>query len=264
MRSTPDGHNGQIVVASLNTRGMPIRGSRLAARYAVIGAAFEASAAQVVNLQEVLTYYHLRLLVKAMPSFRATYRRSAIGPAGGVVTFSRMPVESVLYKRLPAPRRTEWALRWRGFLKGALVSRVDGVAVVNVHLLANTDGSWAADNRFHPIHRAQFAALAQLVAGLPSPVVVTGDFNIPRHKALVEEFLATTGLADVFGGECPPTFHSAYLPAGMRSQCIDFLLTAGLTADDAEVLFPNEVAPVGYVSDHLGLQGRLVRSLPDG
>jgi endonuclease/exonuclease/phosphatase family metal-dependent hydrolase len=257
MRGTPEGHTGQVVVASLNTRGMPVTGSRLPARYAEIARAFEASPAQIVNFQEVLSYYHLRRLTSGLPSFRAAYRRSVAGPAGGVVTFSRLPVESAGYRRLPAPRSTEPSLRLRGLLKGALVTRVAGMSVVNAHLLANTDGTWSAENRFHPIHRAQLAALAQLVAELPTPLVVTGDFNIPRHKPLVEDFLATTGLTDAFGGECRPTFQAAYLPAGMRSQCIDFILTGGLTTESADVVFEEKVPSLGYISDHIGLQARL-------
>ena len=144
------------------------------------------------------------------------------------------------------------------------MTRVGGLSVVNAHLLANTDGDWSAGNRFHPIHRAQLAALAQLVRGLGDPCVVTGDFNIPRHKPVVQDFLAATGLTDAFGGECPPTFQLAYLPAGMRSQCIDFILTTGLETDSTEVLFPEALPRLGFVSDHLGLQARLVRSLPGG
>ncbi|MEV6416463.1 endonuclease/exonuclease/phosphatase family protein [Kribbella sp. NPDC051718] len=259
---TRTGHsaNGQLLVATLNTRGMPVKGSNLTVRYAEIASTFEASPLHVVNVQEVLTYYHLRRLAKGMPSFRAAYRPSLAGPAGGVVTFSRLPVESIRYRRLPAPRSTETSLRWRGLLKGALVTRVAGVSVVNVHLLANTDGTWSASNRFHPIHRQQLTELAALVGSLGLPSVVTGDFNIPRQKPLVQDFLSTTGLTDVFGGECPPTFQQAYLPAGMKSQCIDFILTAGLTTESAEVVFEEESPSLGYLSDHLGLQARLSRS----
>ncbi|TCO34212.1 hypothetical protein EV652_102277 [Kribbella steppae] len=53
-----------LTVASLNTRGIPLRGSRLGERCTAIAAVFEASAVDVVNFQEVLTYYHLRQLVR--------------------------------------------------------------------------------------------------------------------------------------------------------------------------------------------------------
>ena len=57
-----------LTIASLNTRGIPLTGSQLAERYAVIGAGFDAGDADVVRCQEVLTYWHLRLLVRRMCS----------------------------------------------------------------------------------------------------------------------------------------------------------------------------------------------------
>jgi sphingomyelin phosphodiesterase 2 len=52
-----------LTIASLNTRGIPLTGSQLAERYAVIGTGFDAGNADVICCQEVLTYWHLRLLV---------------------------------------------------------------------------------------------------------------------------------------------------------------------------------------------------------
>jgi len=49
----------QVTVASFNTRGVPVTGSYLARRYAVIGAEFDAGDADVVCFQEVLSYWHL-------------------------------------------------------------------------------------------------------------------------------------------------------------------------------------------------------------
>jgi len=59
------GVSGELVtIVSLNTRGIPLTGSQLAERYAAIGAGFDAGDADVVCCQEVLTYWHLRLLVR--------------------------------------------------------------------------------------------------------------------------------------------------------------------------------------------------------
>jgi len=75
---------GRLSIASFNTRGVPLLGSRLAERYAVIGAEFEAGPAEVVCLQEVFTYGHLRLLARRMPAFgHVSYRPSAAGPGRG-------------------------------------------------------------------------------------------------------------------------------------------------------------------------------------
>ena len=54
-----------LTVASHNTRGIPLTGSQLAERYAVIGAGFDAGDADVVCCQEVFTYWH------GVPAFRA-------------------------------------------------------------------------------------------------------------------------------------------------------------------------------------------------
>jgi hypothetical protein len=87
-----------VTVASLNIRGVPLTGSRLTARCQAIGAFFEGSGADVVCFQEVHTYYHLRQLARQMPSFRyASFRRTLPGPAGDVVTFSRLPMSATAY-----------------------------------------------------------------------------------------------------------------------------------------------------------------------
>ena len=71
-----------VTIATLNTRGIPLTGSQLAERYAVIGAGFDAGEADVVCCQEVFTYWHLRLLVRRMRSFRqVSYRPAPVGPA---------------------------------------------------------------------------------------------------------------------------------------------------------------------------------------
>lgn len=78
-----------LTIASLNTRDIPLTGSRLAERYAAIGAGFDTGDADVVCCQEVFTYWHLRLLVRRMRSFRrASWLPGPFGPMGGLVTFS--------------------------------------------------------------------------------------------------------------------------------------------------------------------------------
>ena len=253
----------QLTVASLNTRGIPLTGSRLAERYAVIGAGFDAGDVDVVCFQEAFTYWHLRLLVRRMRSFRqVSYWPAPAGPAGGLVTFSRRPVSGTAYRRFGRPplvRGVPWASRFQAALKGALVTRLTrpGLCVINTHPLANHDGDWSEANRYYPLHRAQFAVLARVVNESAPPAVVCGDFNIDRGSSLFGEFTAATGLADVFEGACPPTFRPEYLPAGATPHCIDFILTAGeVKVESAELVFA-EKEPLGYVSDHIGLRAGL-------
>ena len=261
----------QLTVVSLNTRGIPVTGSHLASRYAVIGAELDAGEADVVCIQEVLTYWHLRLLARRMRSFpHVSYRPSPPGPAGGLVTFSRLPVSGSVYRGFGTPPRAPGIsrlTRLRAWLRGALVIRLahPGLCIINTHPVSNKDGDWSQANRFYPLHRAQLDALTRIMQGIPAPAVVCGDFNVDRDSSLFGEFVNGTGLTDAFEGGCPATFRAEYLPAGETPHCIDFILaTNGVKAEAATVMFTGK-APLpggpGYVSDHIGLCARLCLAL---
>jgi hypothetical protein len=51
----PEDGATRLTFISLNTRGVPVIGSRLARRYAAVGTALEAGDADVVCFQEVFT-----------------------------------------------------------------------------------------------------------------------------------------------------------------------------------------------------------------
>jgi len=263
----PGVQTARVTVVSLNTRGVPVFGSGLAARYAVIGDAVDASGADVACFQEVFSWWHLRLLARRMPSFgHVSVRPSPAGPAGGLVTFSRPPVSGTVYRRFgvpPAARGISRAARFRAALKGALVTQLGrpGLCIVNTHPVANRDGDWSEAGRFYPLHRAQLDALAQVVRGVPAPPVVCGDFNVDRDSALFGRFAAEAGLADAFEGSCPATFRAEYLPPGETPHCIDFILAGrGVKAEATAVMFAGPVplpGGPGPVSDHVGLRASL-------
>jgi len=259
--------NARLTVATLNTRGIPVTGSQLARRYQAIGEAFEVSDADVVAFQEVFTYWHLRLLARRMSSFRhVAYRPSVAGPAGGLVTFSRLPVSARAYRGFGFPAKApgvSLTARAKASLKGVLVARLPdpGVSVLNTHPVANRDGDWSRANRFFPLHQAQLGVVAQVVNTRTAPAVVCGDFNIDRDSGLLRDFLSETGLADTFSGQCPATFHSEYLPPGERGHCIDFILVSPqIETGITQVLFDGKQL-LGrrreYVSDHSGLYAGL-------
>jgi endonuclease/exonuclease/phosphatase (EEP) superfamily protein YafD len=261
-----------LTIATLNTRGVPVPGSRLAVRYRAIGEAFEACDADVVAFQEVFTYWQLRMLARRMSSFRhVAYRPSAAGPAGGLVTFSRLPVSGCAYRGFGAPPKAPgvpWPARAQARLKGALVTRLPGLGarVVNAHPVPNRDGDWSQDNRLFPLHKAQLGVVARVAGATTAPAVVCGDFNVDRDSVLLRGFLSETGLADAFGGQCPATFHSEYLGPSQRARCIDFILVSPqIQAETAMVLFGGKQLLRGrreYLSDHIGLYARL-RLVPD-
>jgi sphingomyelin phosphodiesterase 2 len=242
-------------------------GSGLARRYAVIGAELDGGGADVVCLQEVFTWWHLRLLARQMRSFdHVSCRPWIAGPAGGLVTFSRLPVSGTAYRGFGVPPKASGIsrlTRFRAGMKGALVTRLAyrGLRVINTHPVANRDGDWSRAGRFYPLHRVQLGALARAVHGAGAPAVVCGDFNIDRESTLLGEFMKAAGLCDAFESGCPATFRVEYLPAGETPHCIDFILaTEGVKAVASMVLFTGkETLPdgPGYISDHIGLCARL-------
>ena len=264
----PEDLASRVAVVSLNTRGVAPFGSRLAGRYAVIGAALEAGDADVACFQEVFTWWHLRLLARRMRSFRyVSFRPSAVGPAGGLAVFSRRPVSGTAYHGFgpaPAAPGISRATRVEARLKGVLVTRLarPGLCVITTHLTANWDGDWSQGSRFYPVHHSQLAALAQVVRSAAAPAVVCGDFNVDRDSFLFGEFAAEARLADAFKGGCPATFRAEYLPPGETPHCIDFILTSdGVGTEAATVVFAaKEPLPggPGYVSDHFGLRATVL------
>jgi sphingomyelin phosphodiesterase 2 len=258
----------RVAVVSLNTRGVPIVASNLAGRYAVIGAALDHGDADIACLQEVFTWWHLRLLTRRMRSFRyVSFRPSPIGPAGGLVTFSRLPVSGTAYRafglsaRAPGISLVTWL---RAARKGALITGLarPELRIVNTHPVANRDGDWSRNGRFYPLHASQLAILTQVVCSISTPTVVSGDFNVDRGSPLFGEFLMSTGLVDAFEGNCPATFRAEFLPAGQTPHCIDFILTTGgVKAEAAAVVFAGKLpGGRGYVSDHLGLRASLLQA----
>lgn len=266
----PRGGFTRLVVASLNTRGMPVAGSQLPARYRAIAEVFEETEVDVVALQEVHTYYHLRQLTRHMPSFGSVrYRPTMAGPAGGLVTLARVALRGHTYRRFPTPSATASAAlpaltRAKASLKGAMVVALAGlpVCIVNTHPMANLDGDWAPTNRYFSLHREQLAALSGTVGAVQRPVVVCGDFNIARDSELLRGFVAGTGLTDAFQGQCPATFHREYLGPGKSPQCIDFLLVSpSVKVEATTLLFADKVALPGgpsFVSDHIGLAATVI------
>lgn len=257
----------RLTVATLNTRGLPLKGTRIAERFAAIAAELDGGDIDLVCLQEVFTYYHLARLREGMQSLRhVAYRPSVAGPAGGLITLSRLRLAGTTYARLPRPSRHSGIparARLNALHSGMLTVRLadSRVRVLNIHPTANTDGDWSEGNRFRQLQRDQFTAIAQAVTADSSPALVCGDFNVAQTSTLHHELRQRSGLRDAFDGNCPPTFHTEYLAPGTTPQCIDFILTTEpIQVDDTHLLLtdkrPLSTGPA-YLSDHIGLLARL-------
>lgn len=251
---------------SLNACGLPSVRPRFAVRAAEVCRRIERLGVDVVNLQEVHTRRRLALLRSGLPSLpHVAYAPGALGPRGGVVTFSRYPLRPSTFVSFAPTRRhsgnrlSPFWIDLRAGTKGVLVSalRDRPLTIANAHLSPNKDGDWSPGNRFHPIQSAQLDLVRDACAG-PGDTILTGDFNLAAGSALHGEFLAGGGWLDAFAGDGRPTFHVEFLPPGRPSSRIDHVLLRGdrATVHEARQVFEDRVPLAGgeaFLSDHVGL-----------
>lgn len=230
-------------------------------RLRALGTIIEESGYDVVCLQEVLHPGSARLLRRLTPGHPHGFASGFPLLHGGLMLLSRWPLLRRRFTRFPVgpPPRTEILMR-----KGAQVAVVGTpggpLAVVNTHLSANRDGDWAPHNRYTRIARTEMDAVAGLVAELDPglPVVVAGDFNVPRDSPVFTAFAAAAGLRDVLDGDPAPTYRpTARFPA---PPALDQVLVRSLTAR-ARLVFQDAVpmpgGRTGYLSDHYGIEAEL-------
>ena len=260
-------------LASLNTLGIPFFSPSPTERYKALAQEFERLATDVINLQEVHTYSLLKILKDRLPSYpHVIYEPAFVGPKGGLVTFSKHPLQKLQFTLFTlATQPTNWQfLRPLGFYKGTLISKMTNVPLMifNTHLTANGAGNWSRGGKLYPTHEAQLDQLAKLieqVTGKENVSVISGDFNIPKCSELYSRFLDLSQAKDAFGLDDTPTFHPEFLPAGKQTHRIDYIFTysphAKVEVNESSLLFQNKVklpnGKTSYLSDHIGLMAAL-------
>ncbi len=220
----------------------------------------------VVCLQEILWRRYPSSVAADFPHAAYVPR----GPAlkGGLLTLSRWPIEEPRYLeyRVRSGRRPD--LLHLLLRKGLLITRISvagrPVTVVNTHLLANPAGDWSRSN---PYARAEEAALDQLARAVSAdrrdPLVVVGDFNVPRGSWLLDEFLAKVGLRDVLAGDCRPTYRPT--PKIPSPAALDHVLVRPTPSEKmavkAELVFQERMSLPGgraiHLSDHFGIEASI-------
>lgn len=209
--------------------------------------------ADIVNLQEVHSYDMLRQLHKRLTEFPyVSYKRGLLGPKAGLVTFSKEFISINSFKSL-------------SFRKGIIASQLkSGVIVMNVHLVANTDGDWSKGNRFYPQHKAQLDKLNEVIDRLPhknQPIILAGDFNLAKTSDLYGYFIKKGRWNDTAPQDFTPTFHSDFLPPDRKPQRIDYILArGGFQVLKTSLLFGSKIKDL-YLSDHLGVFAELKPAL---
>ncbi|WP_329560942.1 endonuclease/exonuclease/phosphatase family protein [Kitasatospora sp. NBC_01266] len=233
------------------------------ARLRALGAVLERSEYDIVCLQEVMSTRNLGALREVATS----YRQVGYAPVfpmirGGLVTLSRLPLTGRQFSlfRPARPVRREWVI-----LKGALLTHHQvgdlRLTVVNTHLSANRDDDWSPQNRYTRVEAAELRQLGRVVraAGPGTPLVVAGDFNVPRDSSTYGEFVRASGLRDALAGDREPTFRPT--PRWPEPPAIDqvlFSVPPALAVEArAELVLRERVrladGRMEYLSDHVGI-----------
>jgi endonuclease/exonuclease/phosphatase family metal-dependent hydrolase len=243
------------------------------ARLRALGAILDEAAYDIVCLQEVMYRGNARLLRHVARSYPHAVSSGAAVLKGGLVILSRWPIARYRFTRYPMtkPVRPELLMR-----KGAQVAvvRTGGgdLAVVNTHLSANRDDDWSPDNRYTLVERAELRRLAGAMSTIDPalPLVVVGDFNLPRDSPVLAEFATTAGLRDALAGNTEPTYRPT--PTFPAPPAFDHVLVRsapgrGLAAR-ADLVFRDAVrVPDGrsmYLSDHYGIEAELTLTAQPG
>lgn len=228
--------------------------------------------AQIIDLQEVFTYRHLRILKRHLTKFNyCVFERNIWGPKGGLVTFSKFPIEIrsyTPYSSITLLNTGQIGTYFRNLFtrKGILISKLRSSPIyfVNTHLTTNRDNDWSKNNRFFSIHQAQIKELCALINSIKhySLIVISGDFNISKKSDLYKKLIKELHAKDVFIEHNSPSFHSEFMSNPETPNRIDYLLvknhTKNFKTTGKKHLFTRRLIPKninhGFLSDHIGLK----------
>lgn len=260
----------KISLATLNTLGTPFQVDNLILRYAAIASFFDTSDIDVLHFQEIFSYAHLYVLKRKLKSYKyCIYKKSYLGSKGGLVIFSRIPVEFVKYvgftkKHVGTFKRS---ILESLFTKGMLIAKIknSNQYLINVHLNAVYDGDWSENTKFKERLSNQIDQFNNELLNLPqgeSVTLISGDFNTAKESKFYDQLIKSPLIHDIFGKSNKPTFHSEFLPKNRKNNCIDYIFIFGTKKNyfvlDRKRIFEEMVSLNStlrnFASDHIGLQ----------
>lgn len=261
----------KMSIISFNVQGTPSSSAKTYYRLNKIAEILNSEDVDIVNLQEVFTYKHLSVLRNRLQNFRyCALEKFVIGPKGGLVTFSKIPIKKKKY--IPYPSKLSKSNLIRSFLrniltgKGILINRIknSSIFIVNTHLTVALSSDWP---KVSSHHKKQIAKLSNSINSIKDYdlLILSGDFNIPKKSYLYKELLTKLEARDVFQNYNFPTFHKEFLPKHERGNRLDYLLVktnkTKFRVTNKEHIFTKKLIQKdinrGFVSDHIGLKTTL-------
>jgi endonuclease/exonuclease/phosphatase family metal-dependent hydrolase len=270
-----------LSVLSLNMFGAPFHPKRVVRsfmrnsvrkRFDFIAQEFLRLDPDIITLQEVYlfhTFRHLKKLLKDYPY--VGYQRMFFGPRGGIVVFSKIPLEKIEYIDFKdRGNYTNKAITGQLTRKGVLLTKIKDLPlwILTTHLIQNSDypwieNVWSEKNKFSGLIQSQLdqtASIVQTLIKTDMNVIITGDFNIPKRTNLYRNFVKDAGVIDSFAKFQSPTYHKAFIPESAEPERLDYIFYSSkkeaLKPANQKHVLENPITinkEELYLSDHVGL-----------
>jgi len=227
---------------------------------------FNNSETDIIHFQEIFTYPKLKFFQRHLPNFPyCAYKKSLLGPRGGLVTFSKIPVVETLYmefdqKLIQGNLNPGIAVTGKGALK---VSPNDtSLTLINTHFSPTyVSPSYNTNpknkDKYDKLTKSQLHQLYGLIEKESikgRSVIVTGDFNLAKDTEIYQSFLGQ-GLVDIFAGYSSPTYHQKYAPKGKTACRIDYIFIK--TSKKFTIINTDQLFTDNPLSDHIGLKAKI-------
>lgn len=258
-----------ISLLNFNTLGTTFFAPDIKKRYQAIAAQIKAMDIDLICFQEITTYYNLRLIKKYLRNYPyCHYKKHFIGPKGGLVIFSKLPIEKTSYHRYASLGSYKNITFYTRLIRnGILMCTLKDIplVVMNTHLVSDFSFSEDENNVLYMLLKRQLYDAAEVVNTIQDKaVLLTGDFNMARDLSIYTTFLQKTGMKDYFTDKNTPTYDPKrihYRFVGERAAIVDYIflkhnttkfdkIHTGHVFDQKVTLSNNKVT---YLSDHIGL-----------
>lgn len=260
----------QLSVLTMNCLGLPVPLPGLRRRLLALGKAIADSCVDVACLQEVGRWRYLPMLRHAESYWtNAVAMAHPYAPKGGLATLVRPTTIETSYHMFQergsaASLHATERYQAKGVLRTTIMVADRPAVVLNTHLSANYSANWSYTNPYAKVERAQLRELGEVVRAIPeeTPLIVAGDFNVPRASWLYEEFRAATGLHDPLADATEPTYRPMPGIPDRAAQPLDHIFVrlprTHTYTIRSELCFREPVLLAhgvsGYLSDHLGVR----------
>lgn len=256
----------KLTISTLNIYGMSLNIPDLLNRYQAIAEILDNSKIDIINFQEVFSHLHLKILCKRLDNYPfCIYKKSFLGPKGGLVIFSKLPLTNIGFTRFPSDGLPVLSAPELMLQKGILSAELKemNITLINTHFTAVIDNNYSCQGKYFKYKTSEIQTFKDFVDknNHNKNVIACGDFNIKKGSDLYLDLLKMKKTYNPFAVNKEGTRHREFVSGNRKPSCLDYILIIGnkiYKVTNKQLLFSHKIKlvnqRVGYVSDHIGLQ----------